>query len=107
MHHSNDRIHTLLNSNDEFNILLIQEPWFKMVAMLRSDTDPEGRIQLGAPINNKWDLHTPKHDMTESCKVIAYTKKIIASCVHNLIQHLLSTPCTIVLDILEEDAITL
>jgi hypothetical protein len=75
--------------------------------MLRSNDDPEGRTQLGVPINNKWDLHTPKHDVSERCKAIAYTKKTIASHVHNLVQHPLSNPCTILLDVLEEDAVSL
>jgi len=107
VHCSNNRIHTLLNSDDEFDILLIQEPWFKTVATLCSDTDPEGREQLGAPTNNMWDLHTPRHDASESCKAIAYTKKKIASHICNLVQHPLSTPCTVVIDVLKENAITL
>jgi hypothetical protein len=107
VHRSNDRIHALLNSDDKFDILLIQEPWFKTVATLCSDTDLEGRAQLGAPTNNMWNLHTPRHDVSKSCKAIAYTKKKIASYIHNLVQHPLSTPCTVVIDVLEENAITL
>jgi hypothetical protein len=54
-----------------------------------------------------WDLHTPKHDASESCKAIAYTKKKIMSRICNLVQHLLSGLCIIILNVLEEDAMTL
>jgi hypothetical protein len=107
VHRSNDRIHALLNSDNEIDILLIQEPWFNTVATLRSDNNPEGRTQLGAPINNKWDLHTPKHNTDKKCKAIAYTKKKIAPRVRNLIQHPLSGPCIVVLDVLEEETVSL
>jgi hypothetical protein len=77
------------------------------MAMLHSDRDPEGHPQLGAPINSKWDLHTPKHDVSEHCKVITYSKKKILSHICNLIQHPLSRLSTIILNILKQDAITL
>lgn len=107
VHRSNNRIHALLQNDDSYDILLIQEPWFRTVATLHSDTDPEGRPQLGAPVNNRWDLHTPKHEAGERCKAIAYSRKKISSRVQNLTQHLLSGPSTILLDILEQDTVTL
>ena len=107
VHHSNDRVHALLQNDDDYDILLIQEPWFHTVAMLHSDKDPKGHPQLGTPINNKWDLHLPKHNMGKLCKVITYSKKKIASCVHNLIQHPLSGLSIILLNILEQDIVAL
>jgi hypothetical protein len=63
---SNTRIHTILQ-NDDSDILLIQEPWYKTVATLRSDTNPDGDPVRGAPINPLWDLHTPTLTPTDKC----------------------------------------
>jgi hypothetical protein len=45
--------------------------------------------------------------MSEHCKAIAYSKKKISSRVCNLVQHPLSGPSTIILNILKQDAVTL
>jgi hypothetical protein len=73
VHRNNNRIHALLQKNDDFHILLIQEPWFGTIATLRSDSNPTGEAQLGAPANSMWDLHTPRYAPTDTCKVVAYT----------------------------------
>jgi len=107
VHQSNERIHTLLNLDDT-DILLIQEPWYSTIATLRSDTDPLGTPSRGAPINNKWDLHVPKTRNAKTCKTIAYTRKSL-SYTHatvkttNVLNHLLSTQNSIILDIKEDD----
>ena len=62
VHHSNDRIHALLQNDDDIHLLLMKEPRFGTVVTLRSDTNPLGDPQLDAPLNSMWDLHVPKHD---------------------------------------------
>ena len=65
----------MLENGSEFEIILIQEPWFDVVATLRSDTDPTGISQLGVAMHPEWDAHLPKHRNGDTCKAIAYTKK--------------------------------
>ena len=45
--------------------------------------------------------------MGELCKAITYSKKKIASCVHNLTQHPLSDLSIILLDILKQNVVAL
>jgi hypothetical protein len=61
MHQSNAWTHSMLENGSEFEIILIQEPWFDIVATLCSDTDPTGVSQLGVTIHSQWDAHLPKH----------------------------------------------
>jgi hypothetical protein len=77
MHRSNDRTHTLLQSSDA-DLILIQEPWFRTIATLRSDTDPLGTAQTGAPLNNMWETLTPKLPPGMTCKAIGYARKALA-----------------------------
>jgi hypothetical protein len=109
VHRAINRIHALLQKDDDVHILLIQEPWFSTVATLRSDTDPLGDPQLGAPINSKWDVHVPSHAPGTRCKVIAYSRKTLShlGLVHNITTHPLSTAMSIVLDIKDRDDLLL
>ena len=57
---NNDRMHGILQTDDnDFDIILIQEPWFGTVATLRSDTDPDGTPQPDFPANNTWLTFSP------------------------------------------------
>jgi hypothetical protein len=58
-HRSNNGMHSLLQQDNDIDILLIQEPWFYTVATLHSDTDPKGTPQKGIPLNDKWVAHLP------------------------------------------------
>ena len=65
----------MLENGSEFEIILIQEPWFDVIATLCSNTDPAGISQLGIAMHLEWDAHLPKHHPGQICKAIAYTKK--------------------------------
>jgi len=71
---SSECTHTLLQTDGNYDILLIQEPWVGTVATLRSDSDPEGSAQRGTTFNNKWDTYLPTHKPTNEVKAIAYSK---------------------------------
>jgi Endonuclease-reverse transcriptase len=107
VHRSNNRIHALLQRNDDVHILLIQEPWFGSIATLRSNTNPLSKTQLEVPANSIWDLHMPRHSPTDTCKVIAYTCKSIASMIRNDTSHPMVTLNTLILDVLDNTSITL
>ena len=73
---NNDRTHGILQTDDnDFDIILIQEPWFGTVASLRSDTDPDGTPQLGFPANNKWLTFSPPYPSNVRPKVCIYANK--------------------------------
>ena len=99
-------MHSLLEKDDA-DIILIQEPWFRTVATLRSDTTHEGAPQLGAPIHSMWDLHTPCHAPTNTCKVVAYTRKTIASIIRNNTSDAVANLNTLALDILDDASIAM
>ena len=100
---SNDRITTFLQRNKHFNVLMIQEPWMGTVATLRSDTDPVGVAQQGAPFNSMWDLHLPRHTPDQRCRAITYTRKSLSGwySVRNQLTHPLAHPDTTVIDIMD------
>jgi hypothetical protein len=102
---SNECVSTLLQTDDNFDILMIQEPWMGTVATLCSDTNPEGEIQLGLPYNNKWETHLPRHTTGQICKAITYTRKTLERCflIRNQLTHPLSNPCSVVVDVVEGD----
>ena len=109
MHYNNNRIHALLQNNDDIHILLIQELWFGTIATLRSNNDPASKTQLRAPTNPMWDLHTPRHAPTDTCKVVAYTRKSTTSTICNITSHPMVSLNTMImiLNILNNTAITL
>ena len=70
---NNDRMHGILQKDDDdFDIILVQEPWYSTVATLRSDTDPDGTPQTGFPSNNKWLTLSPTHPSDVRPKVCIY-----------------------------------
>jgi hypothetical protein len=103
---SNARIHTILQKDDS-DILLIQEPWYKTVATLRSDTNPDGDPIRGAPVNSLWDLHTPTLKPTDECRVLTYTKSSIRSIAQNRPSHPTACPNIIVTNIDDGATITM
>jgi endonuclease/exonuclease/phosphatase family metal-dependent hydrolase len=109
VHRSNDRIHALLNRDDNTDILLIQEPWFGNIATLRSDTDPRGSFIRGAPHNNKWDVHIPKLRQGEMCKALGYSKRGLTRShgLTNAVTHPLSHSCSLVLELKDDAGTTL
>jgi hypothetical protein len=83
IHNKNERIYALLQKSPNIDILLIQEPWYGTIAILRSDNTPEGIKSKGVPINGYWDAHVPHVPESDSCQVLVYTKKRLASVVTN------------------------
>ncbi len=80
-----------------------------MVVTLRSDTDPDGHPQLGAPINPGWELILPKLHPRDTCKVLAYAHKaLVDNClIHNRLDHPLATLHSLILDIVEDDMVAM
>jgi hypothetical protein len=107
VHRSNARTHSMLENGSEFEILLIQEPWFDVVATLHSDTDPTGVSQLGVAMHPEWDAHLPKHRNGQICKAIAYSKKslVCSHIIDNVLNHPLANPNSIILDVKEDSDI--
>ena len=70
-------MHGILQTDDnDFDIILIQEPWFGTVATLRSDTDPDGTPQPGVPSNNKWLTFSPPYPSDVRPKVCIYANRL-------------------------------
>jgi Endonuclease/Exonuclease/phosphatase family len=67
-------MHSLLNSNKQADIILVQEPWHGKIGTTRSDSNPEGVKVLGGAANPLWDSFYPKTNRGERCKVIAYCR---------------------------------
>ena len=67
-------MHTLLNSNQEDNILFIQEPWFGNIGMARDDTLREGREVFGGVGNPKWNTFYPHFTNGLRAKVMTYAR---------------------------------
>ena len=70
-------MHGFLQTDDsDFDIVLVQEPWFGTVATLRSDTDPDGIPQPGFPTNNKWLTFSPPYPSDVRPKVCIYANRL-------------------------------
>jgi hypothetical protein len=69
---SNHRLHAILNSNKEADIILVQEPWFNPINTRRSDTDPVGTPVLGTVANPLWETLLPRTLPDQQCKVAAF-----------------------------------
>jgi hypothetical protein len=74
MRRRNAATHTLLNTNNKADIIMVQEPWYDRIGMKRSDTDPEGVDLLGGVANPEWDCIYPKINHSERCKAMAYCR---------------------------------
>ena len=72
MCHRNAPTHTLLNTNSDADVILVQEPWFNRIGTACSDVNPDGVDILGGVANPKWDCIYPKIASSERCKVMAY-----------------------------------
>jgi hypothetical protein len=86
MHCCNMATHTLLNTNNKADIIMVQELWYDRIGILCSDTDPEGVDLLGGVANPKWDCIYPKPNHSERCKAMAYC--CLSSTHFNITNHL-------------------
>ncbi len=80
MRHHNAALHTLLETNRSDNILFIQEPWFRRVAVACSDTHLQGIDVLGSVAHPAWLLLYPHYNDTSHAKVVTYVRKF--QCLH-------------------------
>ena len=67
--------HALLNSNNNANLILIQEPWFDKIGTARKDNARQGVDILGGVACPKWELTYPGHTEGKPPKVMAYARK--------------------------------
>jgi hypothetical protein len=74
MRRRNAAMHVLLATNDEYDILLVQEPWFNPVGMARCDSMINGKDILGGAANPQWDLHYPYFNFDQRAKVMTYAR---------------------------------
>jgi exonuclease III len=71
---SNHRLHAILNSNKEADIILVQEPWFDPINTRQSNTDPAGTPVLGTVVNLLWETLLPRTPPDQQCKVAAFRR---------------------------------
>jgi Endonuclease-reverse transcriptase len=64
--------HTLLNTDQSADIILVQEPWFDKIGTSHSDVNPDGVDILGRAASPKWDCIYLKVTHGVRCKVMAY-----------------------------------
>ncbi len=76
----NAAMHTLLETNDIDDIIFIQEPWFRLVSVARSDTHLNGEDVLGGVAHPAWLSLHPHYSTNTHTKVITYVRKF--SCQH-------------------------
>jgi Endonuclease-reverse transcriptase len=74
MRRCNVASHTLLNTNPNVDIILVQELWFDKIGTTHSDVDPNGVDILSGAANPKWDCIYPKVKQGVRCKVMAYQR---------------------------------
>jgi hypothetical protein len=75
VHRNIGRIATILETDKETHILLIQELWVGRVAVLHLDDNPDGIDQIGATAHPEWEALLPRHDPDDTCKAIAFVRK--------------------------------
>lgn len=56
---SNVRMHAILNTLTDFDIIFIQEPWYGRIGIARSSTDQHGIDIKGTVANPAWELFIP------------------------------------------------
>jgi hypothetical protein len=67
-------MHTLLNDNDEDDLLCVQEPWFNPVGTVRCDNMIQGKDVLGGAAHPKWRLAYPSFTNGQRAKVMTYIR---------------------------------
>ena len=64
--------HTLLNSAQNTNIFLIQEPWFRKIGTTKTDNDCEGTDTFGGIATAGWEALYPGLKADQKPKVMVY-----------------------------------
>lgn len=74
MRRRNAAMHALLATNEDDDIILVQEPWWGQIGTRKSDEEPEGKKVVGGAAHPKWELHYPYHTEGTRAKVMAYAR---------------------------------
>ena len=72
MHKRNAVTHALLNSDNDTNIFLLQEPWFDTISTAHKDTACQGVDMLGSVTSHNWEIIYPNIPTGAWLKVMAY-----------------------------------
>ncbi len=64
--------HALLNSTNDTDLILIQEPWFNQIGTARKDDAREGVDVLGGVAAPTWDILYPGLGKDKPPKTMAY-----------------------------------
>jgi len=76
---SNVRMHAILNTLTDFDVLLLQEPWYGRIGVARSSTDVQGQDIKGTVANPAWELFIPESATDGPPRVATYIRKGIRS----------------------------
>ena len=67
--------HALLNSDNDTNLFLLQEPWFNKIGTARQDDARQGVDIQGGVAAPDWELIYPSLSDGQRPKVMAYARK--------------------------------
>ena len=71
----NAAMHTLLNMDSQFQLILIQEPWYSRIGTARADGNPDGESILGGVASPGWEAFHPVLEKGQTAKVMIYKRK--------------------------------
>ena len=72
---SNARMHFILNTFTDYDILFLQEPWWGRIGTARSITDPAGLAVKGSVACPAWDSFLPHITLDQTPQVITYVRR--------------------------------
>jgi Endonuclease-reverse transcriptase len=75
MRKRNAATHALLNSENNTQLILVQEPWFDTIGMARKDSTHQGVDILGGVASPVWEIVYPTTTNGQCPKVMAYVHK--------------------------------
>jgi hypothetical protein len=75
MRRNNNLIHSLLSTNENAHLILIQEPWFNRIGTVRRDDTYQGEEVLGGVACPAWEPIHPAVAVGKPPKVMAYVRK--------------------------------
>ena len=75
MRRMNVAMHALLSTNEEDDILCVQEPWFNRIGVWRNDKEKSGTDVSGSAAHPDFTLIYPYYTNDRIAKVMTYTRK--------------------------------
>ena len=99
----NATMHTLLNINSQFHLILVQEPWFSRISTARADGNPDGETILGGVASPGWEAFHPVLEKGQTAKVMLYKRK--RATFFNVVARpdLAAHNCLQIIDVISED----